>query len=172
MTPHESNLTDWLGDHLWALWLSGALLLASAEMLTLDLTLLMLAGGALAGGLTALVFPSAWLAQVVVAVVVSASMLLLLRPVLLDKMRRAPGYRSSLDSLVGSKAVAVEEVTSEGGHVKAGGDEWQARTLNPSMVIQAGQPCDVYEVDGTTLVVYPREPELPPGLGPYGQYSS
>ena len=45
----EVNLTDWLGDNAWAIWLSLAFLLAVAEIMSLDLVLIMLAVGALAG---------------------------------------------------------------------------------------------------------------------------
>ena len=38
----EVNLTDWLGDNAWALWLSLAFLLAVAEILSLDLVLICL----------------------------------------------------------------------------------------------------------------------------------
>ena len=43
------NLSDWLGDHAWALWLSLALILAVAEVVSLDLVLIMLAVGVVAG---------------------------------------------------------------------------------------------------------------------------
>ena len=43
------NLTDWLGEHAWAIWLGLAALLAVAEIVSLDLVLIMLAVGALAG---------------------------------------------------------------------------------------------------------------------------
>ena len=45
----EVNLTDWLGDNSWAIWLSLAFLLGVAEIMSLDLVLIMLAVGALAG---------------------------------------------------------------------------------------------------------------------------
>ena len=48
----------WFGQNPWAAWGVLALLLAVAELLTLDLTLLMLAAGALAGGVVALFFPT------------------------------------------------------------------------------------------------------------------
>ena len=41
-----SEFFDWISSHLWAGWGILALLLAAAELLTLDLTLLMLASGA------------------------------------------------------------------------------------------------------------------------------
>lgn len=155
------NLNDWLGDNLWSAWLVLALLLGSAEMLTLDLTLLMLAGGALAGALTALVLPGMLVVQILVAISVSVAMLMLLRPTLLNKVRDAPGYRSSIGKLVGSQGVALAPITDRDGEVKVNGEVWTARTLDSSMSAQPGEQVEVYEVDGTTLVVYPMERELP-----------
>ena len=40
---------EWVQQNIWTLWLVAAGGLAVSEMLTLDMTLLMLAGGALAG---------------------------------------------------------------------------------------------------------------------------
>ena len=40
---------DWLSDHLWAGWLALAVALGALELVSLDLFLIMLAGGALVG---------------------------------------------------------------------------------------------------------------------------
>jgi membrane protein implicated in regulation of membrane protease activity len=93
----EVNLTDWLGDNSWAIWLSLAFLLGVAEIMSLDLVLIMLAVGALAAAGVAVLAPSLWWLQILVATLVTVSMLLLLRPTLLVKVRNMPGYRSSAD---------------------------------------------------------------------------
>lgn len=154
----EGGLFGWLGTNAWALWAVGALGLAAAELLTLDLTLLMLAAGAAAGGATALVFPGLWWLQVVVAVAVAVLTLLVLRPTLLEKVRNAPGYRSSLESLVGSSGVATAEITGTVGAAKVDGQVWEARAFDPDMIVQPGQSVEVYGLDGITLIVYPVEP--------------
>lgn len=154
------NLTDWLGENPWAAWLTLSLVLGCAELLTLDLTLAMLAGGALAGALTALVLPGAWVIQILVAVIASVAMLFLLRPTLLRRVRSMPGYRSSLSKLVGSPGTVTAEVTGEGGEVKVEGQVWRARPVDPQMLLPPGASIEVYEVDGVTLVVYPRDGQL------------
>lgn len=154
----DVNLTDWMGQHKWALWAALALLLASAEMLTLEFTLLMLAVGALAGGITAVIVPHLVAVQILVALVVSGVTLGFLRPTLLRRVRNAPGYRSSLQKLVGSEALVTRQVTAGGGgEVKVDGDIWQAVPVDPDMVIEPGEKVDIYEVDGTTLKVYGHE---------------
>ena len=102
----EVNLTDWLGENSWAIWLSLAFLLGIAEIMSLDLVLIMLAVGALAGAVVALLAPSLWWLQILAATAVSISMLLLLRPTLLAKVRNMPGYRSSAAKMVGSSGLA------------------------------------------------------------------
>jgi membrane protein implicated in regulation of membrane protease activity len=157
----EMNLTDWLGDHAWALWLSLAFLLAVAEIVSLDLVLIMLAAGALAGAGVAVLAPDLWWLQVLVAAGVSVSMLGLLRPSLLAKVRAMPGYRSSTAKMVGSAGVAVSQIDRSGGEVKVDGQSWSARPYSSDVVIDAGTEVEVYEIDGAIAVVYPRYGELP-----------
>jgi membrane protein implicated in regulation of membrane protease activity len=157
----EMNVTDWLGDHAWALWLSLAFLLAVAEIVSLDLVLIMLAVGALAGAGVAVVAPDLWWLQVLVASGVSVGMLGLLRPTLLAKVRTMPGYRSSTAKMVGSAGLAVTQIDRAGGEIKVDGQSWTARPYSSDVVIDAGTEVEVYEIDGAIAVVYPRYGELP-----------
>ncbi|MCI1746962.1 MAG: NfeD family protein [Acidipropionibacterium sp.] len=155
-----SEFWDWIVAHGWVGWLGASAILACAEMLTLDFTLLMLASGALAGAITAAILPGAWLIQVLVAVAVGGVMLAVLRPTLLKRVRDAPGYRSLLDQLVGSEGTATRRIDSESGEVKVRGEVWEARTMSPGVVIEAGEGIEVFQVDATTLVVYPASQGL------------
>lgn len=155
-----SDFLDWIGQHLWAGWGVLALALAATELLTLDLTLLMLAGGALAGGLTALIFPGLVWLQVLVAIVMAVGTLFLLRPTLLAKVRNAPGYRSSLDTLVGSTGTATVAVGSQTGEVKVDGQVWEARSYDPDLRIVPGEEIEVFAIEGITLIVYPKSRPL------------
>lgn len=158
----EGNLLDWLGENAWAIWLSLAVLLGVAEIMSLDLVLIMLATGALAGAATAFVAPGLWWLQILVAVVVSVAMLGLLRPTLMEKVRSMPGYRSSTDKMVGSTGVAVSEITSQGGgEIKVDGQSWTARPYSADVVIEQGVEVEVYEIDGAVAVVYPKHELLP-----------
>ncbi|HYI57453.1 MAG TPA: NfeD family protein [Microlunatus sp.] len=154
-------MTDWLGEHAWAIWLSLAFLLAVAEILSMDLVLIMLAVGALAGAGVAVIAPGLWWLQILVAAGVSVGTLLLLRPTLIEKVRRMPGYRSSTDTMVGSSGMAMSEITHAGGEVKVAGQSWTARTMIPGQVIDQGTEIEVYEIDGAIAVVYPKHGELP-----------
>lgn len=150
---------EWLADNGWVIWLIAAGLLALAETLTGDFTLLMLAGGALVGaGVAAFVPGLLWL-QIVLALVAAVALLLLLRPTLLERVRSLPGYRSSLDKMVGSPGTAISEVTAAGGEVKVAGEVWSARAVGGN--IPAGTEIEVYQIDGAVAVVYPRHQALP-----------
>lgn len=152
---------DWLGEHAWAIWLSLALLLAIAEILSMDLVLIMLAAGALAGAGVAVVAPDLWWLQVLVAAGVSIATLALLRPTLIEKVRRMPGYRSSTDTMVGSSGRAMSQITHDSGEIKVAGQSWSARTMAPGDVIDSGVEIEVYEIDGAIAVVYPKHGALP-----------
>lgn len=152
---------DWLGEHAWAIWLSLAFLLAVAEILSMDLVLIMLAVGALAGAGVAVVAPDLWWLQVLVAAGVSIATLALLRPTLIERVRRMPGYRSSTDTMVGSSGRAVSQITHDGGEIKVAGQSWSARTMTSGDVIDSGVEIEVYEIDGAIAVVYPKHGELP-----------
>ncbi|HBY22995.1 MAG: NfeD family protein [Propionibacteriaceae bacterium] len=154
-------MLDWWTHNAWAIWVIAAAILAVAEVTTMDFTLLMLAAGALAGGAAAFLFPGAWILHAVVAVVVMALLLAVLRPTLLKKVRNAPGYRSSLDTLVGSTGPALIEITATAGEVKIGGEVWTARSYDGSLIPE-GTQVEIFSVDGTTVQVYPKahNPEL------------
>ncbi len=156
----EVNLTDWLGDHGWALWLSLAFLLAVAEVVSLDLVLVMLAVGALAGAGVAVITPDLWWLQILVASGVSAGMLALLRPTLIERVQSMPGYRSSTAKMVGSTGTAMTQIDRSGGEVKVEGQSWTARPYSSDVVIEAGTEVEVYEIDGAIAVVYPKYGEL------------
>jgi membrane protein implicated in regulation of membrane protease activity len=150
---------EWLAANGWVVWLILAGLLALAETMTGDFTLLMLAGGALVGAGVAAFIPGLLWLQVVLALVAAVALLLLLRPTLLERVRSLPGYRSSLDKMVGSPGTTISEVTQAGGEVKVAGEVWSARAVEGS--IPAGTEIEVYQIDGAVAVVYPRHDALP-----------
>lgn len=168
MVPQEST-PEWFVHHMWALWLLAGLVLGATEMITLDFTLLMLASGAVAGGITAAVAPHAYWLQALVAALVAVFSLMVVRPTILRRVREAPGYRNSLEKLVGSQALTSGPVSSTEGQITVNGDTWAARTVDDDTWIPPGTLVDVYEVDGLHLVVQAVDPtrrQLPPHRRP------
>lgn len=153
------GMVEWLSANAWVVWLVLAGGLAVSEMLTLDLTLLMLATGALAGGVVAFFLPGALILQVFVAVAVALAMLFLVRPQALKRLHNSPGYRSTTSKVLGSSGTAVEQITSSTGTVRVAGETWSARSYDESD-IAPGTEIEVLELDGVTAVVYPKHKPL------------
>lgn len=150
---------EWLASNPWVVWLAVAGALAVSEMTTLDLTLLMLSAGALAGVGVALVLPGLIWAQILVAVAVALLCLFLVRPSILRKLHRGVGYRSSVEQLVGSTGTTTRAVTASDGEIKVHGELWSARSYDGEP-IAVGVQVDVFEIDGVTAVVYPTHRSL------------
>jgi membrane protein implicated in regulation of membrane protease activity len=140
----------------WLWWLGVALLLAIGEVITVNLVLLMFAGGALAGCLAA-ALGAPVVVQALVAVVTAVVLLAALRPWMLKHLRRrAPLVETNAAALVGRSGVAVSAVTAAGGRAKIGGEVWTARTETGAH-LDAGVPVRVARIDGATAVVEPIE---------------
>lgn len=155
------NLTDWLGENPWALWLVLSVLLGVAEILSLNLVLIMIAVGTLAGAGVGAIAPGMWWLQILVAIAVSIGMLALLRPTLMERVRQMPGYRSSTEKMLGSSGIALSAITRDSGGVKIDGQPWTARPYMPDTVIDEGTEVEVFEVDGPIVTVHPKHDELP-----------
>lgn len=161
-------MREWLGDNGWLVWFGLAAVLGVTELALLDFTLLMLAAGALAGGLVGLILPSALWLQILVAIVTSAGMLVVIRPWLSRKVHHQGELKTGTAHVIGRSGVVVKEVTPDGGgSIRLGGELWTARPFDGNSTIQPGARVEVMEIDGATAVVYPvGEPLNPnPELG-------
>jgi membrane protein implicated in regulation of membrane protease activity len=141
-----------LDDNQWVLWLALSVGLAAAELLSLDLILLMLAVGALGGAVVAAVHGTVVL-QVLVALAISLGMLTFVRPNVVRRLHRGPELTTGHAALVGKQAIVLETVDARTGRIKLRGQIWSARSVDES-VIAPGSTVDVYEIDGATAVVY------------------
>ncbi|WP_151082362.1 NfeD family protein [Nocardioides cynanchi] len=152
---------EWLGNHLWAVWMVLAVGLGMAEMLSLDLVLLMLAVGAVVGALAALAsFPV--VLQVLLAGGGAAAMLTLVRPNLIAKLHNGPTLVTGHDKLVGHQGVVTEALsTQQPGRVKIGGEIWSAQPYDDSLTIPSGATVEVFAIRGATAFVHPVDEILP-----------
>ena len=146
---------EWLGDHLWAAWLVLAVGLAVAEMVSLDLILIMIAVGAIVGALTALAsFPL--ILQVLLAAGASTAMLAMVRPELVKKLHSGPDLVTGMNKLVGQQGVVTEELTAHHpGRVKLAGEIWSACPYDDSLTIAPGAMVEVFAIRGATAYVHP-----------------
>jgi membrane protein implicated in regulation of membrane protease activity len=147
---------DWLSDHVWVGWASVGLLLAVAELLSLDLVLLMLAAGAFAGALSSVLIDS-FVFELLVAIVAASALLVLVRPSIVRRMRSGPELTTGHAALVGASGVVLATVTESAGEIKLAGEVWTARSFEPNTVIEPGTKVAVFAIDGATAVVYPND---------------
>lgn len=150
---------DWLSEHAWAAWLGIAAVLGMAELVSLDLVLIMLAGGALAGMVTAAV-GAGFALQVIVAGITAVAMLAIVRPSLVARLHAGPELRLGAAKLVGQRAVVTQQITGLAvGQIKIGGEIWTAAPYDEHDVIEPGATVEVFEIRGATAYVHPV-PEL------------
>lgn len=145
----------------WLIWLCVAAGLAILELLSLDLVLLMLAGGALAATFVAI--PSDNLViEALVAIVVSAGMLGLVRPSLVERLHRdSPHVRIGPERLLGQRFEVTTAISA--GHpaqVLIAGEQWTAQPYDETLVIDPGSTVEVLEIKGATAYVHPLPKEI------------
>jgi membrane protein implicated in regulation of membrane protease activity len=135
------------------LWLIAAGLFAVGEMASLDLVLLMFAGGAL-GGMGVALLGGPVILQLVAFVIVSAGLLVVIRPIakrhLVD---RTPEQIDGVAVYVGRTAVVSERVDGDSGRVRMGQDEWTARTQLDGEAYDVGDEVRIVQIDGPIAYV-------------------
>jgi membrane protein implicated in regulation of membrane protease activity len=153
-------MTEFLTEYAWILWLALILLFIIVEMLSLELTFLMLGIGSLGGLAAGLLGAPLWL-QIIVAALLSVLLLFGLKPPLLRALKRGgdPAL-SNVDALLGMSGLVLTTVGEFGGHVKlSNGETWTAR-VSPTVDLPElveGQRVLVTAIDGATAYVAPAE---------------
>ena len=137
----------------WLLWLIAAGLFAGGEVASLDLVLLMFAGGAL-GGMGVALLGGPVLLQLVAFVVVSLGLLVVVRPIakrhLVD---RTPEQIDGVAALVGRTAVVSQRVDGTAGRIRLGADEWTARTQLDGEVYEVDDEVRIVQIEGPIAYV-------------------
>ena len=140
-----------MNPSLW--WFVGAMLLGILEIFTLDLTFAMLAGGAIAAGIVALLDFPLW-ASIATFAIVSAILLFVLRPSLMRHFKSGATATGSA-ALVGRQAIALDPVTTRAGRIKLNGEVWTARTREGEVAESAY--ATVVAIEGATAIVTAKE---------------
>jgi membrane protein implicated in regulation of membrane protease activity len=140
-------------------WLILGVVLLAVEMHHLQFFALFGAAGAFAAALVAAIAPSAYPAQVAVAVLVAAVGMIAVRPFVSDALhRRYEGRlgRGVHGTLVGEEVLTLDVVgdAHHVGHVKLVGERWLAVSGSGTR-IPPGTKVLVTAVEGTTLTVWP-----------------
>jgi membrane protein implicated in regulation of membrane protease activity len=146
---------DWISDHLAAVFLGLAIVLAVAELASMDLVLLMLAVGALAGMVSALA-GAGFVVSALVASGTAIACLALVRPALVKKLHSGPELQLGHGKLVGAQGVVTEKITGlQAGRIKLAGGFWTAAPYDDTISIEPGETVEVLEIKGATAYVHP-----------------
>lgn len=138
----------------WLILLIGLIII---ELMTMALTTVWFAGGALAAAVVAGVGGPLWL-QVVVFLLVSLILLLFTRPVAVKYFNK-DREKTNVESMIGKQAIVISEIDNiEGiGQVTVSGQEWSARSLDDGVKLPVGAVVYVRAVSGVKLIVEEKE---------------
>jgi len=135
-----------------AVWLIILVVLVTGEAITVGLTFLWFAVGALGGLVVAVLGGAIWL-QVVVFLVLSAATLILVRPLAAKLL--TPGISpTNADRILSQIALVTEEIDNiaETGQVKLFGQVWTARSENGD-IIPAQTRVRILRIEGVKVFV-------------------
>lgn len=140
-------------EYLWTILLVGLIIL---EASTAQFVCIWFAGGALAALICALITDTVWI-QFVVFIITTAVLLFSTRKIV-QKLKNTPVERTNADSLLGQKAIVIEEISNdlEKGVVKLRGIEWSARSCDGTL-IPKDAIVTVQRIDGVKLIVNIKE---------------
>ena len=136
----------------WMIWLAAFVVLTGIEAVTMALTTIWFAGGALVAFLMALLGAGKYI-QVGAFFLVSLILLIFTRPFALKYVNQRT-VKTNVEGIIGKKAritAAVNNDLAEGTAVVAG-QEWTARSADGS-IIEAGTMVVVEAVSGVKLIV-------------------
>lgn len=133
-------------------WLILMAVMIAIEIITLGLSTIWFAIGALAAYIAAL-FGADVAVQVVVFLVVSLAALFFTRPVAVRFFNNKDREKTNVDSVIGSAAKVIEKIDNFNakGRVMLNGMEWMARSVDGSE-IEAGETVVIKEVSGVKLM--------------------
>ena len=137
-------------------WLIGVVILLAIELLTMGLTTIWFAGGALvAFGVT--VVGGGRLLQIIVFLVVSFLLLFFTRP-LATKFFNGKREKTNVDSLIGKEAKVTKTIDNfnQQGTVFVNGMEWSARAEDDT-IIKEGEKIQIKKIEGVKLIVKLKE---------------
>ena len=139
-------------QYMWVLWVAAVVFFGIVEAATVNMVSLWFVGGALAALIAQLLGGPVWL-QVVLFFVVSAGLLMALRPFV--KKFVAPNRTpTNADMVIGREAYLTEAVDNirSTGALKLDGKEWTVRSTDES-VLPEGTLVKIVRIEGVKLFV-------------------
>ena len=139
--------------NLTTIWLIIFVACIVIEIVTLGLTTIWFAGGALIAAVSAALGAPLWL-QAVLFGAVSLALLYFTRPIAVKYFNK-DRVKTNAESLVGKQAVVISEIDNlQGiGQVSVNGQEWSARTVEEGITLTEGSVVIVRAISGVKLMV-------------------
>ncbi len=133
-------------------WLVVVIILILIEVITLGLTTIWLAGGALVALAASAAGAPLWL-QMLLFLAVSGVLVVFTRPVAARYFNQNR-IRTNVDELIGKHAIVTEEIDNlQGkGMAQVNGQEWSARSADETVTIEKGIKVIILEVQGVKLI--------------------
>lgn len=139
------------------IWLIVFVICIIIELITLGLTTIWFAGGALVAAVGAALGAPLWL-QALLFGAVSLVLLYFTRPVAVKYFNK-DRVKTNAESLVGRQAIVISEIDNlQGiGQVTVGGQEWSARTTREGVKLPTGTVVVIRAISGVKLMVEEKE---------------
>ena len=140
----------------WLVWLVVAAVLGVVEMTTLTFAAGLMAAAAVVAAVVAGVGGGV-LAQALAFAAASFAALAVVYPFASRRRVATGSHHSGVAALTGRPAIVVKQVDAFSGAVRIGGEVWSARAYDETQVIPEGTRVAVFEIEGATALVYPKE---------------
>lgn len=133
-------------------WLIVFVVFAALELVSLGMTCIWFAIGALAACVTSL-FTGNWIIQALVFIIVTTLVLILLRPIAVKHIN-GKAEKTNIESIEGKIGKVISEIDNINakGMVKIDGMDWTARSQE-NEVIKEGTLVEVVSVEGVKVIV-------------------
>lgn len=145
----------------WILvWVILLVLFVVIEVLTMGLTTIWFAGGALVAAITAAFRLPSYI-QIATFIVVSFVLIFFTRPIAVRYFNK-DRVKTNAEGIVGKKAIvtgAIDNIKATG-QVTVAGMEWSARSISDDITIEEGKVVTVVAISGVKLIVEERKEEL------------
>ncbi len=140
-------------SEMMVVWLVVLVLSIVIEIISLGLTSIWFAGGAIVALVMAALSLPFWL-QVLVFLLVSVVLMVFTRPIAVKYFNK-DRVRTNVESLIGRQAIVISEISNRQGigQVTVGGQEWTARTEDEEIDLPVGAVVEIIAVDGVKLIV-------------------
>lgn len=138
-------------------WLAIFVILLIIEIVTMGLTTIWFAGGAIAAMAAGLIGFGTGI-QILVFLVVSVLLLVLTRPIAV-KYFNQERQKTNAESLIGQQALVLEDIDTlqSVGLVEVRGQEWSAKTDEPNGKIAKNKVVVIEGIQGVKLIVREKE---------------